>query len=309
MSPRCSLICVAKMGSEGLGSTLDSYVPSPHTLRAALRVARSLTASRQFVDRFRATLSHLPTDGLYSLQNLLDGEAVLVRAGVATRDENWIMLHEAVPHDIGLLATLLLDRHPPPWLGAATRGGALDEGMVPQEDAGHLEAAIGDRDQRDALLLALGRKYDDASLRRLGEAGELVVVGACREALTQAGAPDLAEQVLQVSLVSDALGYDVRTPTTDGAHLRLEVKTDASRGPDARFFLSRNEWETARRDPAWRLVVCSRTEGGDVQVRGWLVPSALAPILPVDAGSSRWQSVELRTSGGSLRPGLPPVAP
>ncbi len=209
-----------------------------------------------------------------------------------------------------MLAALLLEQQPPPWLGAATRGGDLDGEMIPIEDAENLEVAVGDPAQRDALLLALGRKFDDASRRRLGEAGERVVVEACRTALIGADAGELALQVLQVSLLSDALGYDVRTPTTTGGWLRLEVKTDATRETLVRLFLSRNEWETARCDPSWRLVVCHRLEGGEIEVQGWLGAAALAPRVPLDTDSlCRWQSVELRVEEESLISGLPPIAP
>lgn len=287
---------------------LDGYVPTRHVFEAALRTARCLDHDDQPVELFRSTLAHLPTDGVYSLEHLLDGEEVLVRAGVAERRGSAIRLVQPSPRSVELLGARYLEQSPPAWLGAATRNTEVDYDMVPTKDADTLSDVLGDPDRRDALLMALGQVFDDTYRQELGRAGELAVIRACQTKLREIGAPELAEDVLHASLVSDRLGYDVRTPTVGGGVLRLEVKTDASAGSGNRCYLSRNEWETGTRDRSWRLVVCRREPCGELVVAGWTAAATLAAYLPQDTGRGRWQAAELSFPDGALAPGLPDLS-
>lgn len=282
-------------------------MPGAHLVDAALRVAASLSGEPQPLGTFRMALAHTPTDGLYTLEQLYTAEEILVRAGFASRDAETILLLEPVPDDADLLAARYLERAPPAWLGAATAQGTVDTQLVPDDDLEALSRLFGP-DRRDELLLALGRTFDDAYRSALGQQGEEAVVEACRTLLREAGASHLATAVCHVSRISDQLGYDVRTPTTSGGVLRLEVKTDTVVSTAAHIYLSRAEWETARREPAWRLVVCKREEGGDVRVHAWTRAEALAPYLPSDAAEGRWQSAELFIRDSDLTLGLPEVA-
>jgi len=155
--------------------------------------------------------------------------------------------------------------------------------MVPVQDAETLSDVLGDPDRRDALLMALGQMFDDRYRRELG----------------------LAAAVLHASLVSDRLGYDVRTPTLGDGVLRLEVKTDASARGGIRCYLSRNEWETGKRDGMWRLVLCRRVTSGDVAVFGWTDAQTLRSHLPEDTTCGRWQTAELSLPEDVFTPGLP----
>ena len=291
-------------------SRLSGYVPGRHILKAAMRVAGALEIRPQPLARFREALKHLPTDGLYAMNHLLDGEELLVLAGVATRTGSTIARHERWEGgqiSLELLASCYLERHPPPWLGAATREVEVDCSLIPADEATTLAGLYGDPDRRDAVLLALGQKFDAEGSQRLGEEGEAHVVEACKQRLECAGAPELARQVLQVSRRSDSLGYDVRTPTLEGEVLRLEVKTGGSFAAAQHFYLSRNEFKTGAADPQWRLVLCARRYTGEIRIIGWCKADAIAPLVPLDQPYARWQTVRVTVPEDLLTPGLPPL--
>lgn len=81
----------------------------------------------------------------------------------------------------------------------------------------------------------------DARNKKLGLAGELLVLESEKQRLLQAGLPELAKRVVHVSVVEgDGAGYDIRSFAADGTVRHLEVKT--SRGGDSTgFFISPNE--------------------------------------------------------------------
>lgn len=76
----------------------------------------------------------------------------------------------------------------------------------------------------------------DAQNAALGLAGELLVVSEEQRRLRAVGRPDLASQVLHVSVVvGDGAGYDIGSFEDDGRPRHMEVKT--TRGPRSNAFL------------------------------------------------------------------------
>lgn len=109
------------------------------------------------------------------------------------------------------------------------------------------------------FMAAIGRKYDvaerDARNRRLGKAGEELVLHYERQALAHAGRGDLSDKVRWTSEQDgDGFGYDIASFETDGRERMIEVKTTNGweRTP---FHITRNELAVAeaRRDD-WHLV-------------------------------------------------------
>lgn len=109
------------------------------------------------------------------------------------------------------------------------------------------------------FMAAIGRKYDvaerDARNRRLGKAGEELVLHYERQALAHAGRGDLSDKVRWTSEQDgDGFGYDIASFETDGRERMIEVKTTNGweRTP---FHITRNEMAVAeaRRDD-WHLV-------------------------------------------------------
>ena len=109
------------------------------------------------------------------------------------------------------------------------------------------------------FMAAIGRKYDvaerDARNRRLGKAGEELILHHERQTLAQAGRDDLADKVRWTSEQDgDGFGYDIASFEPDGRERMIEVKTTNGweRTP---FHITRNELtvaETHRDD--WYLV-------------------------------------------------------
>lgn len=81
----------------------------------------------------------------------------------------------------------------------------------------------------------------DAQNRKLGLAGELLVLEFERQHLINNGCSDLAEKVRHVSQIEgDGAGYDIESHTLEGTIKYIEVKTTKG-SADSPFFMSSNE--------------------------------------------------------------------
>lgn len=110
-----------------------------------------------------------------------------------------------------------------------------------------------------ALMAAIGKKYDvaerDARNRRLGKAGEELVLHHERQSLLRAGREELAHKVRWTSVQDgDGYGFDIASFEPDGRERLIEVKTTNGweRTP---FHISKNEVTVAEtRGDDWHLV-------------------------------------------------------
>lgn len=98
-----------------------------------------------------------------------------------------------------------------------------------------------------------GRHVDfvqlEAANRALGLAGELAVVRQEKDALIEAGRPDLSDAVDHVSVtVGDGLGYDIQSFDAAGREKLIEVKT-TRRDAQWPFYVTRNELELSKAEP------------------------------------------------------------
>lgn len=108
------------------------------------------------------------------------------------------------------------------------------------------------------LLSAIGRKYDvaekDERNRKLGEAGEALVIAHERAQLRSVGRSDLAEKVRWTSKeIGDGAGFDIESFEANGEIKLIEVKTTNGweRIP---FHISRNELAVAEANrDCWHL--------------------------------------------------------
>lgn len=271
-----------------------------HVVRAALHVAAVLGEGTSQVVVARESYWHRATGGQFSAADLRLGEDALVEAGFVRRDDDHLtltpLLAELVDADgddalEALAVALLAARHLP-----------TDDPEATEET---VTALIDDPDRREEVLLALGRRFDDALLREIGAIGEELVVAAARDELEALGHHILARQVRRVSLISDQLGYDVSAPRIAAGPRLLEVKATA--GDRGLVFLSRNEADTGQRFADWSLVLCTigEVEARTGTITGWCQHSDLAVFLPADPPGGRWESVSIEVSRLELRPGLP----
>lgn len=282
-------------------------LPSPHIAHAALQAAAVLDRRGSRISDARESYWHRATGGLFPETDLRRGEALLTDCGlVEKRDGRLIptaeldeLLDGTVDDALVVVTARTLMLAKPKWLADATVAGAPDV----------LDALIADPLKREELLIALGRRFDDARQQLVGGIGEEMVVAEARRELENLGYRDLARAVRRVSLESDQLGYDVSAPRVSGTRRLLEVK--ATTEVDTRVHgvhLSRNEAEVGARYPHdWALVVCHITnpDTAEGEIVGWCSRTSLEELLPHDAPRGRWEQCRIEVPDVSFTPGLP----
>lgn len=298
--------------------SLQRTTPTAFQLHAALLVAQVLGDVTDATETVRASYQTLTTGGLFRADDLVRGEAILLRARLMQETESdfvpSVELAElrALPTDVAsemLLRALLLAERPL-WLYAAISDEDVRWENVPDGDQKLLGQLIVEAARRESFLLTLGKTIDLEYLRDLGGQGEEHVIVMCREYLTGVGRADLAADVRRVSLSSDQLGYDVTSPDTAGRRHRIEVKTMGSAVDRAEFFLSRNEARTGRNDPLWSLVVVRKDGDGTFHLLGWCRSSLFANLLPIDPSpGGRWATTRISLPLEALTAGLPLDSP
>lgn len=262
----------------------------------------------------RDSYLQLPTGGLYRASDLIAGEQILIESQLLRR-EGELYYPSASLEDIRtldedaaceIILTAWLTSNPPLWFRLSIRDGSIVNELIPSEELASLSNLLPELGAREALLLAASSTYDQSHNRELGRLGEEHVVEMCKQELRGAGLDDLSEQVKQVSLIDDRLGYDVISPSVVGSLVRLEVKTARHPGRTIQIYLSRNEFEVGLRRKDWYMVVCGENTSSDIAVIGWCQAHALRQYVPLDRDPmGHWQSVRIMLSRESLISGLP----
>lgn len=240
--------------------------PTDHHLLAAVRVARILDPNGSSLRDVEASFPLVLSQGEHRTEDLRIGLAVLLDAELAFESLT------------GFLGTARLT--------------AL--------------AALGDQAAVQQLRRHLSTMTRETDRAVVGAQGEAAIVEACRAELVELGRPDLANDVIQVSLFDDSLGYDISAPSFAQGPRQLEVKTTSTPGQSVfTFYLSRNEYDVGcRNSRSWSLVACELT-GDDASSIGWCRASALAPYLPDDR-RGRWTEALVRIPRSLLFEGIPP---
>jgi len=83
-------------------------------------------------------------------------------------------------------------------------------------------------------------------LKKIGSRGEKLVYELEKQNLKDNGRSDLSDKVIQVSLESDSIGYDILSYDIAGTKKHIEVKTTTSKVGNTNFFLTINELKTAQ---------------------------------------------------------------
>ncbi len=148
------------------------------------------------------------------------------------------------------------------------------------------------------------RKFqpDLMNLEQIGREGEDFVVAWLQQNLE----PSLKSAVVHTSLTDDTAGYDIVSPSIklDGRIL-LEVKTTTRPGEYFIFHLSRNEWNTAKRNPNWYLVLVRKVHNR-YSIFGYLNSQSLVSYYPDDSHKDfQWTTTVGKLSADDLFEGMP----
>lgn len=169
------------------------------------------------------------------------------------------------------------------------------------EDALRAAEALGlTAEQAYAQVATTWGKVDTEERSRIGSAGELALF----ELLTE-----WAEgRVEHVAAWSDGYGYDIFVDTSQcSAH--LEVKTTVRVGR-LTVYISRNEYETMLRDPAWELVAVRLSSELKLAAVAVVPKSWIADHVSSDRTThGRWESCRLDIPSEVPVPGIPSIAP
>lgn len=284
--------------------------PSVYLLQAAARVLELVGVSSQSRTALRNSYHTTASGGEFPARQLVMAEDWLMAIGWLVTEGQRLRIDPGRKHVLSnpnelvrtLVQAIMLDGRPS-WLATVhtPRGPRFD--FIPV-DAMQVLEELYERPDREALLLAAARKFDEASLVDLGALGESTVLAEWSGALSLHGRSDLLGQLRHVSLVSDALGYDIVAPRLDGSEIQLEVKCYRGRIP--RCFITRNEFEIGRRLPSWYLVVCQAVTLTEATVVGWSSGERLKDRVPMDSDDfGQWQTARITFRAGELTSGLP----
>ncbi|MET9368079.1 DUF3883 domain-containing protein [Streptomyces griseoflavus] len=150
-----------------------------------------------------------------------------------------------------------------------------------------------------AQVAARWGKVDSEERSRIGSAGELALLKLLTESTEG--------RVEHVAAWSDGYGYDifVRAPRCS-AH--LEVKSTVRVGR-LTVYISRNEYETMLRDPAWELVVVRLSPGLALAGVAAVPKDWIERHVPSDRTTrGRWQTCRLDIPPEVPVPGIPSVS-
>ncbi|MCX5397271.1 DUF3883 domain-containing protein [Streptomyces sp. NBC_00102] len=113
-----------------------------------------------------------------------------------------------------------------------------------------------------------------------------------------------AKQVVRVSAVSDAYGYDIDAISREGRSLHVEVK--ATTNPTCLVVhLTHHESDVMRADQDWIMGSVLVSASGSALSVATVSRTWLCSVLPADLSpAARWESVRLTVPGHALTPGL-----
>lgn len=143
---------------------------------------------------------------------------------------------------------------------------------------------------------------DRLNLEKIGREGEDFVISWLKQNLEA----KLYAGVVHTSLIDDGAGYDIISPTVNlQERILLEVKTSTRPGDNFTFYLSRNEWSTALRNPNWYLIFVKKIQGR-YGFFGYLDSKSLVNYYPRDQHPDfQWTSVVGKLGPDEIFSGFP----
>ena len=120
----------------------------------------------------------------------------------------------------------------------------------------YFEAEAVKQSDRELLRAVQDYERSQRNQRKAGESAEVAVINYEKDKLNNAGRPDLADMVKQVSKVSSDFGYDILSfEIVNGVaqEIHIEVKSAKLSNSYIEFFISQNELDKFKNDPAYKL--------------------------------------------------------
>lgn len=145
-----------------------------------------------------------------------------------------------------------------------------------------------------ALLRHCWGKVDAAERSRVGAAGERALLALLETV------KDL--RVRYVAAESDGYGYDISVETPcDVIHIEVKSTTRCGR---LCIYMSRNEFETMKRDEHWVLVAVRLDDNLEAAATATLSSAWLGTVAPNDRPGGRWESVKIDVPPSALDGGI-----
>lgn len=168
------------------------------------------------------------------------------------------------------------------------------------EDALSAAKALGlSHDVAFSRTVAAWGKVDTTERTRIGSAGELALLQLLREAV-----PHLT--IDHVAANFDGLGYDISVTGAIQAHLEVKSTTRKER---VTFYLSRNEYQVAVRDPQWHLVLVRLNPDLELVAVATVPTDWITDHVPRDRTiQGRWESCRLDVPPDIPVIGIPTIA-
>jgi hypothetical protein len=208
----------------------------------------------------------------------------------------------AAPEVLGLdshgIARLLFLRgiefEMPPWLPDADL--LVNDPVELPQDAARVVTTLGLTEPEAFIAVRqVHGKIDLAERSRVGAVGESALVR-----LLEAEWP---ESVVHLALEDDGLGYDVLLRIADRAW-HLEIKSSTRKGRSV-IYLSRNEFDVAKIDANWRLVIVRLDESDEIAAVNTALHVNIFDSAPQNvAPGARWESARFDVSHADQSPGL-----
>jgi len=123
----------------------------------------------------------------------------------------------------------------------------------------------------------------DTRNRLVGLHAESIVYKFEYNRLVKAGLTKLAQKIVHESLVSDSLGYDITSYNNQGIAKHIEVKAVNGLPSTVSFFISKNELDMVKNDPAHQIYIVFNYK--TVKPEIWEIPhlSTISKLIAIDS--------------------------
>ena len=150
--------------------------------------------------------------------------------------------------------------------------------------------------QAYTCIAATWGKVDIANRKRIGDAGELALAALIKEAT--------GADIDHVATYNDAIGFDLFVRSWSGqSHIEVKSTTRSNR---ITVYLSRNEFETMKRDREWHLVTIKLDAQMQALAVGTVPRDWLVHNVPDNTSTyGRWESFRLEIPPEGLELGIP----